>query len=426
LKFQYGEGFLELEFPSNIEVNICKPIIAESENQIKDKMLFDVLKSKDWLNFLNDSFNKNSSILIIVNDATRATPTKFILEKILPKFKENNINYEFLIATGSHKAPTNEDLEIILGTSIFRSSSAIYCHDYESLDELLYCGDSPTFKTKVWVNKLLFEKKYDKIITINSVEPHYFGGWTGGRKSIIPGCAGKETITQTHKHALSPESKICRLEGNPVHDDFIECLNIVLEKLNKSVFSFQLLLDSKGIIAGVFGGTIFSSFEKCVNQAKNIFQVPTQDNYDLVILVLYPPLDQNFYQSHKAIENSRLVMSKNTSILLISPCNMGIGPEKFLEPLYSFYNEDISYKEFFQYIKTNYELGYHKSAKLVEISLKNKLYIKSEIKLDSTLSKIITPVNNINDYFNNLLAKNEYFKKVLVVLDAGVTVPIPN
>jgi nickel-dependent lactate racemase len=426
LKFQYGEGFLELEFPGNIEVDICKPRITERENQHKEKMLFDVLNSNEWFNFYNDSFHKNSSILIIVNDATRATPTKFVLESILPKFKENNITYEFLIATGSHKAPTNEDLEIILGASVFKSNPTIYSHDYESLDELLYCGNSPTFKTKVWVNNLLFERKYGKIITINSVEPHYFGGWTGGRKSIIPGCAGKETITQTHKHALSSESKICRLEGNPVHDDFIECLSIVLEKLDKKVFSFQLLLESKGTIAGVFGGTIFSSFEKCVNQAKNIFQVPTQNNYDLVILVLYPPLDQNFYQSHKAIENSRLVMSKNTSILLISPCNKGIGPKKFLEPIYSFYNEDISYNEFFQYIRTNYELGYHKSAKLIEISLKNELNIKSEIKLDSILSKIITPVNNINDYFNNLLAKNANFKKVLVVLDAGVTVPIPN
>lgn len=425
MKIPYGNNFLDLKIPKDVNVDTCKPDINENTHLTKDEMIRRIIKSEEWTQFLSYINGTNSSILIIVNDATRATPTKFVLEYILPEITKNKYKFEFLIATGSHRAAKEEELETIFGLSILKSKPIIFNHDYDSSDDLVYCGISPTFETEIWVNKLLFDKKYSKIITINSVEPHYFGGWTGGRKSIIPGCAGKKTITGTHKHALSSESKICKLIGNPVHDDFMECLNIVLSKLNKPVYSIQLLQDSKKNLADMFGGNIISSFESCVNKAKKIFQILVSKNYDLVILVVYPPLDQNFYQSHKAVENSRLILSQETSILLISPCTEGIGPQKFLEPINLFYNKETSYNDFFQYIKDNYQLGYHKSAKLIEISLRNQLAVKCEIKLSGKLSNIITPVENIQNFVDNLKQTNKNLKNILVVLDAGVTVPIP-
>ncbi|OLS23020.1 MAG: hypothetical protein HeimC3_27170 [Candidatus Heimdallarchaeota archaeon LC_3] len=425
MQISYGNNKIEINFPINVKVSECKPNLSETDPDTNHKMMNIILESKEWIDFLNSKSSEDSIILIIINDATRATPSSWILEKILPIFHQKTIQYEFLIATGSHRSATENELTEILSEEIIKLNPVVYNHKYDSDDDLEYCGKSPTFNTEIWVNKLLFNSKYDRIITINSVEPHYFGGWTGGRKSIIPGCAGKKTITQTHIHALSPDSQICKLTGNPVHDDFIECLTITIDKMKKPVFSFQLLQDSKGIIEGVYGGTIFSSLTNCVNHAKNVFQVKVSNSYDLVLLVLYPPLDRTFYQSHKAIENSRLIFNNKTKILLISPCIEGIGPNKFLEPFNSVYNKNMALDEFLLYIKNNYKLGYHKSAKILEISLKNKIFIKSEYKLENPLNDLIRPIDSIQEWIDMVTSEDSEIKNALVVLDAGVTVPIP-
>ncbi len=426
MQIPYGNSKIKLEFPSNISVFECKPNLLITDSESKNKKMKEILESKEWNNFLNLTSAKDSTILIIINDATRATPSSWVLEKLLPIFHRKTIKFEFLIATGSHRSATENELKEILSEVIIKTNPIIHNHKCDSDEDLEYCGNSPTFNTEIWVNKLLFHKKYDRIITINSVEPHYFGGWTGGRKSIIPGCAGKKTITQTHIHALSPDSQICRLAGNPVHDDFIECLTITMDKMKKPVFSFQLLQDSKRIIEGVYGGSIFSSLTDCVNKAKKIFQIKVPNTYDLVLLVLYPPLDRSFYQSHKAIENSRLILNNKTKILLISPCTEGIGPNKFLEPFKQGYKKNTTLDDFMNYIKDNYKLGYHKSAKILEISLLNNIYIKSDLKLENPLNDVISPIANIQEWLDEILSENNEIENALVVMDAGVTVPIVN
>ena len=266
----------------------------------------------------------------------------------------------------------------------------------------------------------MFEDYIGGIITINSIEPHYFAGWTGGRKRIVPGLAGYKTITANHKLTLSPECQICRLEGNPVHDDLQEAFDMCMDKItDKGFFTFQFIVDSKATIHNLYAGN-YSVFKKGVNTAKSIFQIPIAHNYDVVISVVYAPFDKTLYQSHKALENAKNALKKENSIfILISACTEGIGPDKFLEPFKNYPNLDNN--QLLRKNDTDYQLGYHKTGKILEALEYADLMLYSEI--DELASKArFKPIKDLNAFIQERLTHPD--KQILLILDGCITVPI--
>ena len=274
----------------------------------------------------------------------------------------------------------------------------------------------------------LFDKKYSSILTINSIEPHYFAGWTGGRKSVVPGLAGYDSISKTHFHALSNESKNCRLKGNPVHDDLQEGFDLFLEKINNKFYTFQFVLDSKGTIHELFAGD-YSVFDKGVNFASKIFQVPVNQDYELVVAVAYPPLDQDLYQSHKALENSKQIIRKSDSsnksnFILISGCKNEIGPDQFLVPFKLYAN--LSYQETIKEIKEHYKLGFHKAGKILEAEQYADLYLFSELDSQKAAEAHFKSISGDLNEFISYLIETKGITRIALVLDACVTVPTLN
>ncbi|MHB1344005.1 MAG: lactate racemase domain-containing protein, partial [Thermoleophilia bacterium] len=176
------------------------------------------------------------TILVLVNDATRPTPSGRVIEIIADRFEGRHV--EFMVATGAHKVPGETELEQIFGRAMReRFLERISSHDARNKDDLVHLGETSR-GTPVWVNKHLASAT--DVLLINSVEPHYFAGYTGGRKSIFPGVAGFETIQGNHKLALDPAADNLALEGNPVHEDMMEMMGMLSEK---HMYSIQMVLD---------------------------------------------------------------------------------------------------------------------------------------------------------------------------------------
>lgn len=420
VEIPYLASSLVLNFPNQTEVTIIKPndkVNAEEFNL--DSRMGEILHETIW-----DELQQ-STILIVVNDATRATPTELLLSKLVPFFDKMNIKTEFIIATGTHRKPNVSELQNIFGKFYETVKEHIYVHEAKDESKLVSIGVT-SFNSEIKVNKQLFEEKYTAIVTINSIEPHYFAGWTGGRKSVVPGLAGYDSITKTHIHALSKESQNCRLDGNPVHDDLQEGFDFFLKRVNKKFYTFQFVLDSKGTIHELFAGD-YSVFAKGVKYASKIFQVPVKDVFDMVIAVAYPPLDQDLYQSHKALENSKMAINKNNNgkksyFILISPCKNGIGPDQFLKPFKDY--AGMSYSESIHEITNNYKLGFHKAGKILEAEEYAYLYLYSELDNETGLKAHFKKVTENLDQFINQILQEEAIKKVAVIFDACVTVPI--
>jgi len=404
----YARKLMSIEIPDENIGDVLSPndFQAESFDIIMETGLRNPFNSIELKRFLDSK----SEILFIVNDASRPTPTQKILSSI--KDELDSIHYKFLVATGAHKAPDESELEFIFGDNLDNFRERIFIHDCYHQKQMEYVGITGR-GTEISLNQLFF--RADKIVIIGSVEPHYFAGYTGGRKSILPGIASYKTIEQNHSLALSANSKSLSLKGNPIHEDIMEAMTL----LNKPIFSIQAVLGKSGQIYSISCGDLVESFTAAIKSAKRIYSVKATLKSDIVIAVAHYPMDKNFYQSQKAIENGKLILKKNGILILVSQCRDGIGPKKFYDLLAAHCKPE----EIITHIEKEYVLGYHKSYKMAEIQTHSQIWAVSD--LDSlTLEQIrIRQFESLQKAIDNALEIEGTSARISILHDACNTVP---
>ena len=381
------------------------PII--DENETIRKAIENPINSKSYEDFLNAS----NDLLFIVNDATRSTPTARVLEILFKVGKP--INPKFIVATGNHRAPTEEEHQQIFGNFYERYQSQIYIHDSHADKEMVYIGKSRN-GTELYLNRLVMEA--NSIIIISSVEPHYFAGYTGGRKSLFPGVASYRSIEQNHRHAMDNRANSLALEGNPVHEDMLDALKSFN---NTNVFALMTVLDKHHQLYAATVGHINDSFFAAVERAKEVFVAKIEEKVDIVVTAARFPMDIDLYQSQKALEHGKLALKVGGILILVASCRAGTGDDTFIRLLSSCSTP----AEVFQRIREGYILGYHKAAKLAEINLWAEMYGVTDIP-DETLNSInIKPFHSLQDALDEALKKKGKNAKVLFLLDGSLTVP---
>lgn len=359
---------------------------------------------------LKDFLKPHQSILIIVNDATRNTPTKQVLTHIQSSL--NNKNCTYIVALGSHPNPSENELIKIFGSHLSSIRNNVIFHDCHS-NILDYYGTTSR-NNNIFFNHEL--AKADAVIVIGSCEPHYFAGFTGGRKSFLPGIAGYSSIENNHELALDENSSILKLNGNPVHEDMIEATGFI----QKPVFSIQTVLNSSNQIVFAASGNLHSSFNVCTQMAKEIYRIKTKKQYDIIITELQPPLDDNLYQAHKGIENCKQILKPGGICILLASCHNGIGNDNFYKLLASSMNLDDVKTE----IKNNYVLGYHKASKLTDFIKNHKLWIISELndkEIDAIFAK---PFCKLSLALEKALSFFDTEPEIAFIHNAGITVMV--
>jgi lactate racemase len=402
IKLPYGKEDVIIDIPDKNLLGILKPQQPNETVKIDIKGLQAELK-----NFLSNS----QKVLIIVNDYTRPTPTADIITMIEPIIKD--FDFRFIMACGSHRAPMPDELVQVFGKYAELYKDRILVHDAKDTKQLKFLG-----KTKkniaVWLNQAVWEA--DKIIAINSVEPHYFAGFTGGRKSFLPGVAGFDTITANHKLSLQPQSKTLALTGNPVHED----MNEIARMVPRGIFSIQIVIDSAHQIYSIRSGNLFQSEDEAIEDAKKIFCVPIKAKADIVVALIQEPYDINFYQSQKGMENAKLALKDKGIMVVASKCRKGVGDDEFVRLLASTTNP----KQAIEKIDKEFKLGYHKSAKLAETMLWAEIWTIMPIDDNIIKSVFMTPFKDLNTALQKALDKKGVNASVLILPDASLTVPL--
>ena len=266
-----------------------------------------------------------SSPLVIVNDGYRNSPTARILSwlnHIAPLVVSGG---RFLVATGAHSAPSEKHLRAVFGDLYDTVRSRVFWHDALRTDSMSPVG-TDSFGEPVLVNRLFCEA--GRVIIIGSVEPHYFAGFTGGRKSIFPGICDLKTIERNHNLADSLEARPMKLDHNPVQEHLDSLLGLV--DIDK-VLSIQIVLDSRDTIAGIFCGRVRDSFLEAVRLAEEIYSCRTDGLYDMTLAELVPPLDDNLYQAQKALENCQTSVRDGGTCVVAAACRGGIGTDSFFK-----------------------------------------------------------------------------------------------
>jgi len=395
----YGHKKLILQLPDDITFDEYNHLSA---GEPVDKNAFmQVLISAE-----KKHFDIREADLFVVNDAYRPTPTGMVLDWLTETGKLNK-NAKFLISTGCHRSPDSYQMKEIFGGLYDSLRKRIIVHDAHDVNNMVPVGEDP-LRGEVLLNRNYAQA--DKVVVIGSVEPHYFAGFTGGRKSIFPGLCDYDTIVRNHKLATSPDAAPLKLAGNPVDEHLCSLMKLIP---TGGIFSIQLVQGEKGEIAAVFCGDIYESFERAKERSSGLFGIEVEDKYDLLLAEVRPPLDGNLYQLQKSLENCQSVVRDGGKIILFSPCREGIGEDSFYR-LSEKWDPD---KE----RASNDNFGIHKLRRVYDIGCRIDVRLFSELPGGVPDKVFFNSMKELQPIFDNFIEKNMH---VCLVHDAGHTVMI--
>ena len=316
VELAYGKSSIKLQIPDEVEVDTFAPVSVSSP------VSFEQFKA-EFGNANGDRLINAANILFIVNDGYRNTPTSQILDWLNRLDARILDRSQFLISTGTHDHPSDAHLRTIFGQYYDRLASRISVHDSGDLASMRVIGKDRSGES-VYLNSVFCEA--DRVCIIGSVEPHYFAGFTGGRKSLIPGLADFKTIERNHNLANSLEAMPMRLAGNPVAEHLADLMKLVDTSICLSIL---FVMDSRQQIAGLFIGELHESFERAAAFAERVFGHRVAHRYDSVICEVLPPLDNNLYQAQKGLENCQQAVIDGGTAVVVSACAGGVGSAHF-------------------------------------------------------------------------------------------------
>ena len=295
---------------------------------------------------LSKIISPQSKVAILVSDITRPVPTERILPPILNELTKENVNprnISIIVATGLHRKNTPTELRTMLGEPIIQTYS-VSNHDAIDSTNLKHLGYT-TRGTPINVNKIVCEA--DIRVVTGYIEPHEFAGFTGGRKSILPGVAGIDAINHNHSIEMlsHPKARMGILSGNPVHEDMMEAAaHVGIE------FLVNVVLNSTHQIANVVAGNMETAHLTGVKFLEQYVTVDVAEKTDVVITSSGYPLDFDFYQAMKAAMTAETVVKEGGVIILLAECRDGYGPQAFKKLLTS----SATPQDLFEMTQANY------------------------------------------------------------------------
>jgi nickel-dependent lactate racemase len=332
----YGKGKIEIEL-SEQNFTLLKP--QASPPALAKEHLIEAINNPVSSAPLKKLLSHNDKILVVISDITRTTSVKVLLPLILDEIKKAGVsekNIKLIIAIGNHRSLQQDEIKKILGNEV-ASNFEIVQHNSKDSTNLKYMGKTSR-GTEVYLNQLLLEM--DKVILTGAITHHYFAGFAGGRKSLVPGLSGLATIVNNHKLCIDFEAKKVRngiepgnLDSNPLNLDLEEAVSLLPPS-----FIVNSIVNDKGEIIKLFSGHWQKAHRQGCNYYHQLKAIPIKDQRNLAIVSCggYPK-DINLIQSHKTLQYSSRCLKSGGYLILLAECSDGIGSPDFLNwfPIYS-------------------------------------------------------------------------------------------
>lgn len=315
LRLAYGSSHFSLNFDAS-RFHVIAP--EESEPEPAHERLVDSAPLEDVA--------RGKRVLVIVSDLTRPTGAREFLPGLLRSLEGASV-VRFLFATGLHRPLDDRDKAAIVGDEIL---SAYPMLDHEPESGNTYVGDT-SFGNRVEIDSQVLE--HDLIVLTGAIGFHYFAGFSGGRKSLLPGVASRASIEFNHLLVLNrsapgrnPDVRVASMEGNPVHQDMVEGAQLV----DRELFVYNTILDSRGRISRAYCGDWQQAHRLGADDymSHGSVQIPELRNFAVVSCGGFPR-DINMIQAHKALEFARYAVRPGGTIILLAECREGAGHPTF-------------------------------------------------------------------------------------------------
>ena len=371
IKIPYGETYQEADFPDNIPLQVINPS-AEKVTTPVTELIEEALDHPIASLRLEELVKTDDQVLIVVNDQTRPGPNKELTEAVIRRLNGCGIpdsQIQILIATGTHRAPTDAELEKLIGKDL-KERIRVTSHDCQKNN--VYIGDTRESGMPLYVDRLVTECSF--IITTGLVAPHKTAGFSGGRKSIVPGVAGIESLRIHHSLPIRPyEPALGWYEENPFHKVALEAA----QKVNVR-FIVNAVQDTQKQNIAVVAGDLDLAHREGVRICREHIIVECDRRADVVIASPGgAPRDCNLYQSQKALATAEVFAETEgpVTLILAARAEDGIGPDAFQEWLIQADTPDDVIERF---RREGFSEGTNKAFEYARALKKGKVIIVSE------------------------------------------------
>jgi len=326
MNIELKSGTMEetVEIPDENIIGILQPSKPALVLRDKRELICEAMENPIDSPGLDRLIQPDSTIAIVVDDHTRPTPTKDMLDGVLQKLADLGVKDERIqitVGNGLHRKPTPEEQVKIFGEEVLKKYD-IKIHDARDKRALTYIGATQA-ETPLFVNKRVAEA--DLVITLGTIKSHGFAGFTGGAKSILPGVSGKETILKNHKYEFIeyPNGILGDAEMSAPRRDMEEAASRL------PVFIMNVVLDLKKRVVGAFAGDLVGAHRKGVELFRNFAEVQVHEQADVVIVEGEYPASENLYFALFGVESVVMtrspIVKKGGTIILPTQCREGVG-----------------------------------------------------------------------------------------------------
>lgn len=419
-KLPYYKGHINLEIADDKLAGVLvskaeEYKVTKSESEIVRAALENPIESESLANLAKEK----KHIVIISSDHTRPVPSHITMPLLLEEVRKYNkdVRITILIATGMHRPTTHEELVAKYGAKIV-AEEEIVVHDAYKDEDMTFKGILPS-GGELWINKLVDE--CDLLISEGFIEPHFFAGFSGGRKSVLPGIASKKTVLWNHnaKFIANKNSRAGNLQDNPIHKDMLYAAQQA-----KLAFILNVVINGEKKVIEAFAGNLEKAHSYGCQKVLEIASVEKVKS-DIVLTTNGGyPLDQNIYQTVKGMTAGEACLKENGVIIILSSCADGTGGDFFYHLLADCESAEEAYQKLNDVEPQNTEFDQWEAQILARILCKAHAIIVSD-KCDPQIIKSmhIDHAYTVEEAINKAYDIVGHDKKILVIPD-GISVII--
>ena len=409
IALKYGKGQFEIEVPDKNLAGIILPKelpgVADEQAEIRRALASPIASRR-----LREMLKPGMRVAVIISDVTRPVPSYKFLPALLDEINAGGVpddDVTIVVALGSHRNTTAEEKKALTGKAYGRAK----CIDMDR-EDCKYVGTS-SFGHRIDIYRGVADA--DFVVCTGNIEYHYFAGYSGGPKAILPGCASLDTIQNNHAMIVSPAAESGRLDS-PIRREIDE-----LPSLMKVGFLLDVVLNSRKEIIAVMAGDPIKAHRKGVELVDRMYRVHVPPAEIVVVSAGGYPKDINMYQAQKAMDNVKHVVKPGGTMIMVAECDECLGNDVFA----CWVDEATTIEEQAARMDRKFELGGHKASVIARTAQKCDIYLVSKIPDEKVRKMFLIPAKSPDEALATAFRKHGPGAKVLVSPYGGMMLAKP-
>ena len=411
LEFGYGSGVQTVELPEKNLTAVLESNPVAHERRGEEAVRY-ALAHPIGADLLRNTVKPHQRVVIITSDISRPLPSYDVLPAVLDELYAAGLSpsqITVVFALGSHRRHTSEEMRRLVGERCFNE---VRCVDSD-INDCVHMGVT-SCGTPVDIDRTVAEADFR--ICLGNIEFHYFAGYSGGAKAIMPGVSTPAAIQANHRMMLSEDACAGKLEGNPIRADIEEAGAICGVD-----YIVNAVLDERKHIVYAVAGEVTQAHRVGCAYLDKMYRKPIPARADIVLVSQGgAPKDANLYQTQKALDNAKHAVKPGGTIILMGACNEGLGSKTFEDWL----TKAPTAHSMVERIGREFVLGGHKAAAIGMVLENAAIDLISEMDDDFVRSIFLNPRHSAQEAFDAAFAKYGPDATVIAMPYGGATLPI--